>query len=70
MKYDVGVASAIASRAASNGGKIDGDEVKAILQKISVKLGGGRTIVSLYDVMSDRCIEDLVDLSKRFARDL
>lgn len=64
------MASAIAARAASNGGKISEDDITQILKKIAVKLGGGRTIVSLHDVMSTRCVEDLVTISQRFARDL
>ena len=66
----MGVANAIASRAASNGGKISEGDVVAILKKVAVKLGGGRTVVSLYEVMPDRCVQDLVDISQRFARDL
>jgi hypothetical protein len=70
MKYDVGLANAIAARTASNGGKISSDDVTAILKKVAVKLGGGKTEVSLYDVMGSRCVEDLVELSQRFAKEL
>ena len=35
-----------------------------------MKLGGGRTTVSLYDVMPPRCVQDLVELAERFAKDL
>ena len=70
MKYDVGVANALASRAASNGGKISADDVTAVLKKIAVKLGGGKTETSLFDVMPSRCVDDLVDLAQRFAKDL
>ena len=66
----VGLANAIAARAASGGGKIGEDEVVSILKKVAVKLGGGRTTLSLYEVMPSRCVQDLVDLAQRFAKDL
>lgn len=69
-RYDVGVANAIAARAASNGGKISADDVTAILKKVSVKLGAGKKELSLFDVMPARCVDDLVDISQRFAREL
>ncbi len=70
MKYNVGLANAIAARTASNGGKISADDVTGILKKVAVKLGGGRSEVSLFDVMSSRCVDDLVELSQRFAKEL
>jgi hypothetical protein len=70
MKYEVGLANAIAECVAKNGGKISADDVKGILQKVAVKLGGGRTVVSLHDVMGNRCVDDLVDLAQRFAKEL
>jgi hypothetical protein len=64
------LANAIASRAASGGGRISEDDVVGILKKVPVKLGGGRTTLSLYEVMPSRCVQDLVELSERFAKDL
>ena len=66
----MGVANALSQRAATNGGKLSESDVTDTLKKIAVKLGGGRTVVSLYDVMPSRCVQDLTDIAQRFAKDL
>ena len=42
----------------------------SILKKVAVKLGGGRTTLSLYEVLPSRCTQDLVEIAQRFAKDL
>jgi len=64
------LANALGARAASGGGKISEEEVVSVLKKVAVKLGGGRTTLSLYEVMPLRCVQDLVDIAQRFAKDL
>ena len=65
-----GLANALALQAARSGGKVREDDVVGVLKKVAVKLGGGRTTVSLFDVMPSRCVQDLVELAERFAKDL
>ena len=65
-----GLANAIAMQTARGGGKISEADVSQVLKKVAMKLGGGRTTVSLYDVMPPRCMQDLVELAERFAKDL
>ena len=69
-RCQVGVANALSQRVAANGGKISEGDVTDTLKKIAVKLGGGRTVVSLFDVMPSRCVQDLTDIAQRFAKDL
>ena len=65
-----GLANAIALQAARGGGKINESDVATVLKKVAIKLGGGRATVSLFDVMPPRCVQDLVELAERFAKDL
>jgi hypothetical protein len=65
-----GLANAVAMQAARGGGKISEADVTQVLKKVAMKLGGGRTTVSLFDVMPPRCVQDLVELAERFAKDL
>lgn len=53
------------------GGKsLQEDQVLAILQSISVKLGGGKREVPLSDLLPIQCQVNLMDLLEEFQRDL
>lgn len=66
-KMAVGVASALASKVASIG-ELKEEDVRAVCRAVPVKLGAGRTTLSLLDVMPERCVQDLTDIARRFAR--
>jgi hypothetical protein len=66
-KMSVGVASALAQKVAATGGKVSETDVRDVCAKIAVPLGGGRSTLSLSDVMPERCVQDLTDITRRFA---
>ena len=46
------------------------DEVTSVLQSISVKLGGGKTKVSLNELLPMQCKMTLLDLLEEYQKDL
>ena len=69
-KLNVGLATVLAARATSQGGKVSEADVRETLSRVPVKLGGGKLSVSLLDVLPDRCVQDLADLTRRFVDEL
>ena len=60
------VASALAAKV--SGGKAPSEaDVRDTCAKIPVRLGGGKSVLSLLDVMPERCVQDMVDITRRYA---
>lgn len=64
------LATALGPEAAGSGRSgVRENDVAAVLKKIPVELGAGKTRVSLYDVMPSVCVSDLCKILDDFARD-
>jgi hypothetical protein len=53
-----------------NGKKCSEEDMTEILKTVKVPLGGGKMEASLFDLMPKRCVDDFVDIAKRYADDL
>lgn len=47
---------------------ISESEVAAVLKKVPVKLGGGKTTLTLFEVMPSFCVADLTKLLDEYGR--
>ncbi|MFM7409155.1 MAG: DUF3181 family protein [Cuspidothrix sp.] len=52
------------------GNNINEDKVIAILESISVKIGGGRKELSLMDLLPLQCQVNLVDILEKYRREI
>jgi len=68
-KLDVAVSTGLAALVPKSG-RVSEEQVRGLLRRIPVKLGGGKLTVPLEDLMPARCVADLVELTERHARDL
>lgn len=67
-KLDLAVCNGLSALVTKNQ-PVSEEQVRGLLKRIPVKLGGGKLTVSLEELMPSRCVADLVDLTERFARD-
>lgn len=70
FKMSSALATKLGPEAARSGrsGLLESD-VAAVLKKIPVELGSGKTRVSLFEVMPSMCVGDLVRILNDYARD-
>lgn len=50
-------------------GKLRPDDIEQILKKVPIKLGAGKTTVSLFEVLPSASVADLQRILERFAKD-
>mmetsp|Transcript_25578 Transcript_25578/g.60849 ORF Transcript_25578/g.60849 Transcript_25578/m.60849 type:complete len:186 (-) Transcript_25578:280-837(-) len=68
MKLSQVLANAIGSKLAM--GNYKEQDIEDLLKSIPVSLGGGKEKVSLYQVLPNFCVKDLVELCTEYAREL
>ncbi|KIZ05037.1 hypothetical protein MNEG_2924 [Monoraphidium neglectum] len=70
LKMAAALAAQLGPTAAGAGrGGLRESDVSAVLKRIPVDVGGGRVTLSLYDVMPNGCVSDLVRLLEDWAKD-
>ena len=65
-----GLANVVIGTIVKNGKKCSEEDMTEILKTVKVPLGGGKMEASLFDLMPKRCVDDFVDIAKRYADDL
>ena len=52
-----------------SGGQYDSSKIEQVLQKVPIKLGGGKVTVSLYELLPSACLKDLENILSDFEKD-
>lgn len=68
--FHQGLANVVIGTIVKNGKKCSEESMTEILKTVKVPLGGGKMEASLFDLMPKRCVDDFVDIAKRYADDL
>ena len=68
--FHQGLANVVIGTIVKNGKKCSEEDMTEILKTVKVPLGGGKMEASLFDLMPKRCVDDFVDIAKRYADDL
>ena len=68
--FHQGLANVVIGTIVKNGKKCSEENMTEILKTVKVPLGGGKMDASLFDLMPKRCVDDFVDIAKRYADDL
>ena len=68
--FHQGLANVVIGTIVKNGKKCSEESMAEILKTVKVPLGGGKMEASLFDLMPKRCVDDFVDIAKRYADDL
>ena len=68
--FHQGLANVVIGTIVKNGKKCSEENMTEILKTVKVPLGGGKMEASLFDLMPKRCVDDFVDIAKRYADDL
>ena len=68
--FHTGLANVLVATIVKNGNKCDERDVTEILKTVKVPLGGGKIEASLFELMPKRCVEDFVDIAKKYADDM
>ena len=68
--FHTGLANVVVATIIKNGNKCDERDVTEILKTVKVPLGGGKIEASLFELMPKRCVEDFVDIAKKYADDM
>ena len=68
--FHQGLANVVIGTIVKNGKKCSEESMTEILKTVKVPLGGGKMDASLFDLMPKRCVDDFVDIAKRYADDL
>jgi len=68
--FHTGLANVVVATIIKNGNKCDERDVTEILKTVKVPLGGGKIEASLFELMPKRCVEDFVDIAKKYAEDM
>ena len=68
--FHQGLANVVIGTIVKNGKKCSEESMTEILKTVKVTLGGGKMEASLFDLMPKRCVDDFVDIAKRYADDL
>eukprot|EP00775_Hariotina_reticulata_P003920 gene3920-4174_t len=69
LKMSQALATQLGPEVVGGRGHLKEADVAAVLKKIPVELGSGKTRVSLFDVMPSMCVSDLLKILEDFARD-
>ena len=68
--FHQGLANVVIGTIVKNGKKCSEEDMTEILKTVKVPLGGGKMEASLFDLMPKRCVDDFVDIAKRYADDV
>ncbi|CAL6432608.1 predicted protein [Bathycoccus prasinos] len=68
--FHQGLANVVIGTIVKNGKKCSEEDMTEILKTVKVPLGEGKMEASLFDLMPKRCVDDFVDIAKRYADDL
>ena len=68
--FHQGLANVVIGTIVKNGKKCSEESMTEILKTVKVPLGGGKMEASLFDLMPKRCVDDFVDMAKRYADDV
>ena len=68
--FHQGLANVVIGTIVKNGKKCSEEDMTEILKTVKVPLGGGKMEASLFDLMPKSCVDDFVDIAKRYADDL
>jgi len=68
LKMSQVLAAAIGPMMSSKG--FDDSEVEKLLKSVPVRLGGGKKVVSLHEVLPNYCMQDMSKICQDYARDL
>jgi hypothetical protein len=68
--FHTGLANVVVATIIKNGNKCDERDVTEILKTVKVPLGGGKIEASLFELMPKRCVDDFVDIAKKYADDM
>ena len=65
-----GLANVVTATILKNGKTCSEQDATEILKAVKVPLGGGKIEASLFDLMPKRCVDDFVEIAKKYADDM
>jgi len=65
-----GLANVVTATILKNGKTCSEADMTEILKAVKVPLGGGKIEASLFDLMPKRCVDDFVEIAKKYADDM
>ena len=65
-----GLANVVTATILKNGKTCSEQDATEILKAVKVPLGGGKMEASLFDLMPKRCVDDFVEIAKKYADDM
>ena len=69
-KYHVPLARIVSNQIAADGNRFDEQAVVQILKDCPVKVGGGKGVVKLFDLMPNMCVQDFTKIVEDYVDDL